>query len=99
MVHDQVSNTSVEAIILDTLQVQLVTDSSIERNKQVALLDWHIVGFDPKSIIVKLVFENADEIGLFEAKDDLEITFFGSHYFKSSAGVHVGFGERLTYRV
>ena len=85
--------------ILNALEVKLVRDIDTEELAEVENFSWRLLSFTEDYIILKINFENPQNLGSFDSKDFIQVKFWGIEYFKSVTGIEVEFGKTVTYPI
>lgn len=70
-------------MLLDALEVKLVNDLDSDEETDVKSFEWDVASFDQDFIVLKIKFENPEDIGSFSSKDYITVTFWGIDFFKS----------------
>lgn len=85
--------------LLQALQVRMKVEQDSELDSQVKNFEWDVEGYSEDFIWLQIKFENPQEIGAFDSKDFIEVTFWGTEFFKSYQGIEVEFGTKLYWRI
>ena len=66
-------------LLLDALEVKIVKDYSdtAQISDNVEHFQWTVIGFDKDHIWLQINFENPENIGSFQSKDYIIVTFWG----------------------
>lgn len=70
-------------MLLDALEVKLVNNLDTDEDTDVKNFEWDVVSFDQDFIVLKIKFDNPENIGSFSSKDYITVTFWGIDFFKS----------------
>ena len=89
----------IRVALLDALQVRLKMDEDSDEDALVENFAWDIEGYSPDFVWLRIKFDNPQDIGAFDSKDIIEVTFWGIEFFKSFQGIEVEFGTKLYWRI